>query len=82
MNSKNKNIKITFETKDYNNFSYLDVRITRKNKRFVTTIFCKAKLSTYKRVLVHMLLLWFPKTCSSKENFLYRSRTPEKHFEM
>ena len=36
MNSKHKNIKFTFETKDSNNFSLLDVKITRKNKRIVT----------------------------------------------
>ena len=36
MNSKHKNIKFTFETEGSNNFSFLDVKITRKNKRFVT----------------------------------------------
>ena len=32
MNSKHKNIKFTFETEDSNNFPFLDVKITYKNK--------------------------------------------------
>ena len=31
MNSKHRNIKFTFETEDSNNFSFLDVKITRQN---------------------------------------------------
>ena len=81
MNSKHKNIKFTFETEDSNNFSFLDVKITRKNKRFVTSIFRKATFSgvftnydsfifdTYKIGLVHTLLFRFFKICSSMENF-------------
>ena len=42
---KHKNIKFTFETEDSNNFSFLDVKITRRNKRFVTFIFRKATFS-------------------------------------
>ena len=45
MNSKHKNIKLAFETEDLNNISFLDVKITRKNKRFVTSIFRKATFS-------------------------------------
>ena len=45
MNSKHSNIKFTFETEDLNNFSFLDVKITQKNKRFVTSIFGKTSLS-------------------------------------
>ena len=45
MNSKHRNIKFTFETEDSNNFSFLDVKITRQNKRFVTSIFRKATFS-------------------------------------
>ena len=82
MNSKHKNIKLTFETEDSNNFSFLDVKITSKNKRFVTSIFRKATFSgvftnydsfifdTYKIGLVHTLLFRFFKICSSMENFL------------
>ena len=32
MNSKRKNIKFTFETEDSNNFPFLNVKITYKNK--------------------------------------------------
>ena len=81
MNSKHKNIKFTFETEDSNNFSFLDVKITRKNKRFVTSIFRKTTFSgvftnydsfildTYKIGLVHTLLFRFFKICFSMENF-------------
>ena len=80
LNSKH-NIKFTFETADSNNFSFLDVKITSKNKRSVTAIFCKATFSgvftnynsfifdTYKIGLVHTLLFRFFKICSSMENF-------------
>ena len=78
MNSKHRNIKFTFETEDSNNFSFLDVKITRQNKRFVTSIFRKATFSgvftnydsfisdTYKIGLVHKLLF---RICSSMGNF-------------
>ena len=81
MNSKHRNIKFTFETEDSNNFSFLDVKITRQNKRFVTSIFRKATFSgvftnynsfisdTYKIGLVHTLLFQFFKIYSSTENF-------------
>ena len=77
MNSKHKNIKFTFETEDLNNFSFLDVKITRKNKRFVTSIFRKATFSgvytnydsfifdTYKIGLLHTLQFRFFKICSN-----------------
>ena len=35
-------MKFTFEIEDLNNFSFSDVEITRKRKRFVTSIFSKA----------------------------------------
>ena len=81
MNSKHRNIKFTFETEDSNNFSFLDVKITRQNKRFVTSIFRKATFSgvftnydsfisdTYKIGLVYKLLFRFFKNVSSMENF-------------
>ena len=50
MNSKHKNMKFTFESEDLNNFSFTDVKITRKNKRFVTSIFSKA---TFTRVFTN-----------------------------
>ena len=81
MNPKHKNIKFTFGTEDSNNFSFLNVKITRKNKQFVTSIFRKATFSgvytnydsfvleTYKIGLVHTILFRFFKICSSIENF-------------
>ena len=45
MNSKHRNIKFSFETEDSNNFSCLDVKISRQNKRIVTFIFRKATFS-------------------------------------
>ena len=81
VNLKHKNIKFTFETEDSNNFSFLDVKITRKNKRFVTLIFCEATFNgvftnydsfifdTYKMGLVHTLMFRFFKIGSNKEDF-------------
>ena len=81
MNSKHRNIKFTYETEDSNNFSFLDVKITRQNKRFVTSIFRKATFSgvftnndsfisdSYKIGLVDTFLLRFFEICSSMENF-------------
>ena len=74
MNSKHKNIKFSFETEDSNNFSFLNAKITRKNKRFVTSILREATFSgvyinydsfileTYKIGLVHTLLFRFSKS--------------------
>ena len=81
MNLKHKNIKFTFETEDSNNCSFLDVKISGKNKRSVTPIFRKTTFNrvftnydsfivdTCKIGLVHTLLFWFFKTCSSVEHF-------------
>ena len=44
MNSKHKNIKFNFETEDSNKFSFLDAKITRKNKRFVASIFLQSHI--------------------------------------
>ena len=80
MNSKHKNLKFTFETEDSNNFLFLDVKITRKSKRLLTSIFRKAIfcgvytnydsfiLETYKIGLGRLLLFLFFKICSSMEN--------------
>ena len=55
MNSKHRNIKFTFETEDSNTFSILDVKNTRKNKRFVTSIFRK---TTFSGVLLIAIVLF------------------------
>ena len=45
MNSKHRNIKFTVETEDSNNCSFLDVKITRQKKRFVTSTLRKDTFS-------------------------------------
>ena len=45
INSKHKDIKFSIQAEDLNNFSFLDVKITRRNKRFVASIFRKATFS-------------------------------------
>ena len=92
MNSKHNNTKFTFQTEDLNNFSFLDVNITPKNKWFVTSIFRKATFSgvftnynsflfnTYKIGLVHTLLLRFFLFQYGKST--NRNRIPEKYFQM
>ena len=62
-----------------NNFSFLDVKITCKKKRFVTSIFHEATFGVFLLImiifdtckidLVHTLLFWFFKIFSSMENF-------------
>ena len=93
IDSKHKNIKFTFETENSNNFSVLDVKITCQNKRFVTSIFHKATFSggftnydsfildIYKTGLVHTFVLGF-QNLFQYGKFAYRSRTPEKYFQM
>ena len=77
MNLKHKNIKFTFEAEDLNSFSFLDVKITCKNNRFVISTFCKATFSgvftnydsfifnTKEVGLFHTLLFRFVKICFS-----------------
>ena len=81
MNLKHKNVKFTFETEDSNNFSFLDVKITHKNKWLVTSIFRKVKFrgvftnypsfifDTYKKGLDHTFLFRFFEIFSSMETF-------------
>ena len=73
MDSKHKNITFTFKTEDSNNFSFLNVKITRKSKQFVISIFHTATFGrvftnydnfifdTYKIGLVHMVRFQFSK---------------------
>ena len=88
-----KHVKFACETKDLNNFSFLDVNITKKNKQFVTLIFRKAAFSgvftnydssfsdTYKIHLVHTLVLVFQNSIQYGK-CSYRSRTPKEYFQM
>ena len=74
-------MKFIFEREDLNNFSFLEVKITRKKNQFVTSIFRKATFSgiftncesfifdTCKTGSAHTLVLWFFKVCSRMDNF-------------
>ena len=81
--SKHKNIEFTFETEDSNIFSFLDVKITRKNKPLLTSeshiqwSFTNSDsfiFDTDNIGLVHIPLFRFFKICSSMEQ-IYRRRT-------
>ena len=45
MNSKHPNIKFSSEFEENDSFSFLDVKMTRRNNQFVTSVFCKAIFS-------------------------------------
>ena len=87
MNLKHRNIKFTFETEDSNNFSFLDIKIIRKSKQFVTPSFRKATFSgvftNYDSFICssHASVLDF-QNLFQYGKFSYRSRTPEKYFQM
>ena len=57
VNSKHKNIKFTFETEDSNSFSFLDVKITHKNKEIFAWIFCKATFSGFLLITIALFLI-------------------------
>ena len=57
MNSKQRNIKFTFETEDSNNFSFFDVKINQKNKGFVNSIFCKPQLVEFLVITIVLFLI-------------------------
>ena len=45
MNTKHPNIKFTSKFEENDSFSFLDVKITRRNNQLVTSGFCKARFS-------------------------------------
>ena len=45
INTKHPNIKFTSEFEENDSFSFLDVKITRRNNRLVTSVFHKAIFS-------------------------------------
>ena len=45
MNTKHPNNKFTLEFKENDSFSFLDVKITRRNNQLVTSVFRKATFS-------------------------------------
>ena len=80
-NSTHKKIKFTFEAEDLNSFLFLDVKINRKNKRFIISNFLQGShiqwsfdklcfiFDSYKVGLNHKLLFRYFKICSNMENF-------------
>ena len=81
INSKHPNIKLTSEFEENDSFSFLDVKITRRNNQLVTSVFRKATfsgvftnfksvmLAVYKFGLVYTLLHRSFSICSSYETF-------------
>ena len=81
MNTKHSNIKFTSKFEENDSFSFLDVKITRRNNQLVTSVFCKATFSgvftnfksfmpvAYKFGLVYTLLHRSFSICSSYEKF-------------
>ena len=81
MNTKHPNIKFTSECEENDFFSFLDVKITRRNNHLITSVFRKATFSgvftnfksfmpvTYKFGLVYTLLHRSFSICSSYEKF-------------
>ena len=81
MNTKLPNIKFTTECQENDSYSFLDVKITRRNNHLITLVFHKATFSgvftnfksfmlvTYKFHLVYILLHRSFSICSSYEKF-------------
>ena len=81
MKTKHPNIKFTSEFEENDSFSFLDVKITRRNNQLVTSVFCKATFSgvftnfksfmpvAYKFGLVYTLLHRSFSICSSYQKF-------------
>ena len=56
MNSKNKNIKFTFETEDSNNFSFLDVKLPAKTNGLLLQFFAKPPLVEFIPITIVLFL--------------------------
>ena len=81
MNSKHRNMKFTSEYENSNSFSFLDVKVTRCEDGFSTSIFRKPTFSgvftnfdsfifhSYKIGLIHTLLFRCFTICSNMKNF-------------
>ena len=81
LNRQHKNIKFTSETKNKNSISFLDIKITRDNKKFMTSVYRKLTFSgvftnfgsfipkSYKYNLLFTLLHRAFKLCSNFERF-------------
>ena len=81
LNCQHKNIKFTSETENENSISFLDIKITRDNNKFMTSVYRKPTFSgvftnfgsfipkSYKYNLLFMLLHRAFKLCSNFERF-------------
>ena len=82
LNCQHKNIKFTSETENENSISFLDIKITRDNNKFMTSVYCKPTFSgvfsnlgslipkSYKYNLLFTLLHRAFKLCSNLECFI------------
>ena len=81
VNIRHKNLKFTFDFEQNNSLSFLDVKITRNNKGFSTSVFRKATFSSvftnfdsftfqsYKTDLICTLLFRCLTVCSDMQSF-------------
>ena len=81
LNRQHKNIGFTSETENENSISFFDIKITRDNNKFMTSIYCKLTFSgvfinfgsfipkSYKYNLLFTLLQRAFKLCSNFERF-------------
>ena len=81
LNKQHKNIKFTSEIEENDLLSFLYIKISRENNKFVTSVYCKPTFSgvftnfesfipdIYKRGLIETLLHRSFRLCSNYENF-------------
>ena len=81
LNRQHKNVKFTSETENENSISFLDIKITRDNNKFMTSVYCNPTFSgvltnfesfnpkSYKYNLLFTLLHRAFKLCSNFERF-------------
>ena len=86
-NKQHKNIKFASEIEENGSLSVLDIKISRENNKFVTSVYCKPTFSgvftnfesfipdIYKRGLIETLLHRSFRLCSNYENFLREIET-------
>ena len=81
MNKQHKCLKSISEAENDNSFSFLDIKITRHNQQFKTSVYRKPTFSgvfthyesyvdqTYKKSLIDTLLFWCFSVCSDYTSF-------------
>ena len=87
LNKEHKNVKFTSETGENGSLSFIDIKISRKNNKFVTSVYRKPTFcgvftnfesfipDTYKRGLIETLLHRSFRLCSNYENFHWEIET-------